>query len=127
MREGGLPALIWATRGRHWGFRFLLDGGLDDPLPLYRRVFADAEQSSEVFTSDGALVGVRFSDPEGRRDSAGRAIPHEFVALDDLASKISDVKDGVAVVWPIVSSAYASAWLAAEPPVLDSTTSSLNW
>ena len=25
-------SLIWATRGRTWGFRFLLNGGFADPL-----------------------------------------------------------------------------------------------
>ena len=29
--------LIWATRGRSWGFRFLLKGGLSDPLMAYER------------------------------------------------------------------------------------------
>lgn len=34
--------MIWATRGWDWGFRFLRDGGVDDPLDLYDAVFATA-------------------------------------------------------------------------------------
>lgn len=39
-----VPGLIWLTRGRSWGFRFLLDGGLPDPLPEYERVFERVDQ-----------------------------------------------------------------------------------
>ena len=35
--------LIWATRGRTWGFRFLRDGGLEDPLDTYEEAFAGIE------------------------------------------------------------------------------------
>ena len=34
-------SVIWATRGRTWGFRFLLDAGLSDPLADYERAFGD--------------------------------------------------------------------------------------
>ncbi len=40
--------LIWATRGRSWGFRFLLDGGYSDPLPVYEKAFAGAEGESTL-------------------------------------------------------------------------------
>ena len=40
---GRLDRLIWATRGRSWGFRFLLNAGLPDPLADYERSFADSQ------------------------------------------------------------------------------------
>ena len=39
-------SLIWATRGRTWGFRFLRDGGFPDPLPVYDLAFSRASRMS---------------------------------------------------------------------------------
>ena len=108
--------LIWATRGRSWGFRFLLTAGLSDPLPVYDRVFADVEDAPAAFhrTDDG--VALRLPDPLGRRDAAGRLIPHEFVVLGERAEMVVSVESGLQQVWPLVAGVYARVWDAEEPP-----------
>ena len=108
--------LVWATRGREWGFRFLLDGGFPDPLPAYDSVFSGTEGESAVCRRVGSRVALRFPDPLDRRDSAGRVIPHDFVVLPPLADEIRSVEEGVLVVWPLVADAYADIWEEPQPP-----------
>jgi hypothetical protein len=107
--------LIWATRGRSWGFRFLLKGGLSDPLPVHERSFADFEEPTTCHRAAGT-VALRFPDPLGRRDASGRVIRHEFVVFGHLAHEIDSVEDGLQQVWPLVAEAYAGVWDAERPP-----------
>lgn len=112
-----LPAtLIWATRGRSWGFRFLLNGGLSDPLADYERIFAGLGDEPTTWRRAAGKVALRFPDPLGRRDSAGRVIPHEFVVSGNLADEIESVEDGLHRVWPLVTEAYTRVWAAEYPP-----------
>lgn len=108
--------LIWATRGRSWVFRFLLDGGLDDPLHRYEKAFGQLRDQPEAFRAEGPDVAVRFPDPRGRRDTAGRVIPHEFVVMGELAESVRSVADGLDLVWPLVDDVYAAVWDAASAP-----------
>lgn len=103
-------SLIWATRGKAWGFRFLLDGGYDDPLPVYGDVFAGIETEREVWRRVGSLGALRFLDPDGRKDRAGRVIPHDFVVPGKLADQIHSVADGLALIWPSVAVRFAEVW-----------------
>lgn len=109
--------LIWATRGRSWGFRFLLDGELSDPLPTYERSFANLEHEPAAWRRTVGEVALRFPDPLARRDAAGRIIPHEFVVIGNFADEIGSVEDGLQRVWPLVAEAYARVWDAESPPV----------
>ena len=107
---------IWVTRGRTWGFRFLRSGGFDDPLHEYELAFAGLENEPEVFCRvNRDVVALRFPDPEGRQDSAGRIIPHDFVLLGDWAEDIQSVTQGRDRVWPAVAAEYTTAWDAAAP------------
>jgi hypothetical protein len=108
--------LVWATRGRTWGFRFLLDGGLPDPLPTYERSFAGLEDEPATWRRTTGKVALRFPDPLERKDAAGRVIPHEFVVSGDLAGGIESVEDGLQQIWPLVAGAYARVWDAERPP-----------
>ncbi|MCC3302144.1 hypothetical protein [Arthrobacter sp. zg-Y895] len=103
-------SLIWATRGQGWGFTFLRDGGLMDPLPAYQEAFAGLEDEPEVCRRVGDKVVLRFLDPEGRTDRAGRPIPHDFVVSGALVEEIQSVTDGRRLVWPEVSDEYARDW-----------------
>jgi hypothetical protein len=116
-RDRDLPKrLIWATRGHSWGFRFLLSGGLPDPLLDYERIFADLEDEPTTWRRAAGKVALRFPDPLGRRDAAGRVIPHEFVVFGNLADQIETVEDGLQQVWPLVAETYARVWDAEGPP-----------
>lgn len=108
--------LIWATRGRSWGFRFLLDGGFDDPLEPYEAAFQGLEGESSVCRRVNDVIALRFPDPMGRRDTAGRVIPHDFVVLAPDASDVNSLEDGYRLVWSSVAHAYDLAWDAARPP-----------
>ena len=119
MSAQDLPeSLIWATRGRSWGFRFLFSGGRSDPLLEYERSFADLEVEPKTWRRAGGKVALRFPDPLGRKDAAGRVIPHEFVVFGALADEIDSVEDGLQQVWPLVAGAYARVWDAEGPPSL---------
>lgn len=108
--------LIWATRGRFWGFRFLLDGGLSDPLLEYERIFADLGDEPTVWRRAAGKVALRFPDPLGRRDAAGRVIPHEFVVFGDFVNDIQSAEEGLQLVWGQVAQAYAQVWDSENPP-----------
>ena len=92
--------MIWATRGKYWGFRFLDRGGFDDPLPEYDAVFTGVEGRSEVC----------------RR--VGRVIPHDFVLFPPLADQVHSVQDGIRLVWnlPQVIDEFERVWALAKPP-----------
>ncbi len=102
--------LIWATRGYSWGFRFLQDGGCADPLPTYDAGFTSIGEESEVWRRVGDLVVLRFADPLGRRDTAGRVIPHEFVVWPPEADEIDSVEAGRRLIWPLVADDYERVW-----------------
>jgi hypothetical protein len=103
-------SLIWATRGRTWGFRFLRDGGFPDPLPVYDLAFSSVADEPEACGRVDEKVALRFPDPLGRKDAAGRVIPHEFVVFRPLADEIDSVEDGLRLVWPKVADEYARVW-----------------
>jgi hypothetical protein len=104
------PKLIWATRGRSWGFKFLRDGGEADPLPVYERAFAGIGDEPQAWRPGNELGALRFLDPQGRRDQSGRVIPHDFVIFPPLLASVRSVKDGIESVWPLVSEKFARIW-----------------
>lgn len=108
--------LIWATGGKHWGFRFLRDGGYRDPLLAYEEAFSLVEDEPEACRRLGDKVALRFSDPLKRKDAAGRIIPHEFVIFGPAADEIDSVEDGVRLVWPLFADEFAQVWDAPRPP-----------
>ena len=113
-------SLIWATRGRNWGFRFLRDGGFEDPLRVYDVAFSDVEDAPEawrrVAVATDRMVALRLADPLGRRDRAGRVIPHDFVVFPRLADEVHSVEDGLRLVWPLVADQFEHVWELSTPP-----------
>lgn len=107
---------IWATRGKNWGFRFLASAGLTDPLPTYEAAFAGVGDDVETIARKADRVAVRFTDPKGRRDRAGRLIPHEFVFLADDVARVQCIDDARGLFWPLVADWFEGVWDAAEPP-----------
>ena len=108
--------LVWATRGRSWGFRFLLDGGFSDPLQPYDQAFTGTEGELTVCRRVGTHVALRFADPLGRCDDVGRVIPHDIVVLPPLAADVHSVVDGQRLVWPLLAGTFARVWDLAQPP-----------
>lgn len=102
--------LIWLTRGKNWGFRFLRDGGMEDPLPTYEEAFLGTSNDNEDFRTGKHGIALRFPDPEGRKDRSGRVILHNFVILDTPRETIESLEDGVRQVWPLVEQEYRDLW-----------------
>ena len=109
--------LIWATRGRTWGHRFLLDGNYPDPLPVYDEVFSRVGDEWEVCLQIGERVALRFPDPLERKDLAGRIILHEFVIFAPLAAQVATVVEGIQRVWkqPGIADRYSEIWDLPDP------------
>ncbi|RSZ66082.1 hypothetical protein EAH68_00565 [Corynebacterium hylobatis] len=107
--------LIWATRGRDWGFRFLLKGGYEDPLPVYESVFGTLP-GREGYRKVGDKIALRFPDPELREDASGRVIPHEFVVLGERAAGLGSFEEAFSVIWPLVAGRYEQIWNVPQPP-----------
>lgn len=103
-------SLIWATRGRTWGFKFIHNGGFSDPLPEYDRAFSSDSNEPQVYRRIGGKVALRFPDPLERKDAAGRVIPHEFIVSGPMASQIDSVESGIKVVWPVVANHFEKIW-----------------
>jgi hypothetical protein len=114
--------LVWATRGRTWGFRFLLNGGYSDPLPVYEHAFEGTEGDSTTCRHIGSHVALRFRDPQGRRDAARRTIPHDVVVLPPMAYEIHSVEDGQRLIWPLLADAFTQLWDLPVPPSPDEVT-----
>lgn len=107
---------IWATRGRSWGFRFLRDAGIDDPRAEYLRRFSGIENDMPAYRKEGDVVAVRFPDPQGRQDSAGRVIPHEFIVFPPASDAITSVEDAIRELWPAVAPTFDLIWGHPEAP-----------
>ena len=100
----GADGLIWLTRGKSWGFRFVLDGGLPDPLPEYERVFerVDQDESTACDRVAGA-VALRF--PETNLDSLSRLWTTES-RLSGLLSQTGSTESGTRQSRPTRSLIY---------------------
>ncbi|MBF4573181.1 hypothetical protein ITJ64_11690 [Herbiconiux sp. VKM Ac-1786] len=109
--------LLWATRGRTWGFRFLRRGGLVDPLPEFSSAFANLDGARQTWNHVATTTALRFQDPNGRTDRAGRIIPHEFVIFDGAGKEINSVEAGIELVWPLFEDEYARDYELPEPVV----------
>lgn len=101
---------IWATRGRDWGFRFLRDAGLPDPLMTYEAAFSALGDEPDCFSKQDDIVAMRMRDPEGRQDAAGRVIFHEFVVLRHVGVDVVTADDARGILWPLVEAEYATIW-----------------
>jgi hypothetical protein len=107
---------IWVTRGRTWGFRVLRTAGLSDAFEAYESTFSGVEEGPEAVRRVDDRLAVRFPDPEGRRDRAGRIISHEFVLLPPVDAAVDSVDAARSLVWPQVETVFRGAWDAPQAP-----------
>jgi hypothetical protein len=91
-------------------------GSGDDPLRAYDEAFDGVGDATEVLRHQDGFAALRFTDPEGRRDRAGRPIPHEFVLFPPLSERVRSMDDALAEVWPLVRDRYAVVWDQPTPP-----------
>ncbi|MBP1301442.1 hypothetical protein [Curtobacterium sp. 1310] len=107
---------LWSTRGRTWGFRFLHTAGVANPLAVYEEAFAGTQGMPETFRRRDRALAVRFPDPDGRTDRAGRVIPHEFVVLAPDNTIFQDADAARQALWDEVRDPYAAVWAQSSPP-----------
>jgi hypothetical protein len=69
-----------------------------------------------TFRRVGAQVALRFPDPDGRHDHAGRVIPHDIIVLPPLPDGVRSVEEGQRIVWPLLADAFALLWDQPRPP-----------
>lgn len=113
-------AFIWVTRGKDWGFRFLRTAGRPNPLEIYETAFQGEMSEPETFQTAPNTVAIRVPDPEGRRDAAGRVIPHEFVLFRPLPVEVRSAQAALKLVWPLVADDFAQNWDQPSPITMDS-------
>jgi hypothetical protein len=114
--SSGIGPFIWASRGRTWGVRFLHTGGLENPLSVYEEAFATVGDQPTVWKRVGNLCALRFLDPQGRRDGAGRVIPLEFVLMGPWADEIGSPEEARERLWQAVAEEFERVWAESEPP-----------
>ena len=73
----------------------------------YERAFGSSYEKASHFEklTDGR-VAATFADPKGRKDFAGRTIPHQVVIPASMANGINSVDDVVNKVWPTLEQSY---------------------
>jgi hypothetical protein len=83
---------------------------------VYEDTFSTVGDQPEVWRRVGDKVALRFPDPDGRRDAAGRVIPHDFVLLGHWADEVNSLEDGRQRIWHEVADEFDSVWDKTEPP-----------
>jgi hypothetical protein len=84
---------------------------------VYEDAFSNVGDQPETWRRlSDKKVAVRFLDPDGRRDAAGRVIPHDFVLLGSWADGINSLEDGRQRIWHEVADEFESVWDTKEPP-----------
>lgn len=111
-------SVVHASRSHATGFRFLKSGGLSDAFQEYERAGFTGHESGETFLRYGLnkeKVAARFLDPEGRKDLAGRPIPHDVFVPASLAEGLSSLADVKDKIWPLLKPDYDEFYNTAKP------------
>lgn len=101
--------LVWAAGGFVRGTRIIRAPDGVDGLAVYEAAVPRLAMDAEAVAAWREGYALRFLDPDGRRDRAGRPIVHEVVILDPLAVP-DHVPTAVAEVWPEIRDEYAELW-----------------
>uniref|UniRef100_A0A7C4VR54 Uncharacterized protein n=1 Tax=Desulfatirhabdium butyrativorans TaxID=340467 RepID=A0A7C4VR54_9BACT len=117
MPELRLQNLLWSTRGREWGFRFLHKPAVQVGIweSIYQSIFGSDEcvpqrwHGTITHSYGPALqyVASRFIDPiKVWKDAAGREIPHEMLLILETGAEETAGFDWERVVFEFVRSYY---------------------
>jgi hypothetical protein len=108
-----LNNILWSTAGRDWEFRFLLEPKQCDDWVAYHRSIFQPSATNETDINHGSILSgsvlytsVVFLDPEGRKDSAGRVIPHEVAVIGEHLDR-DNLKN---LLWEKLSGVYSQLY-----------------
>lgn len=104
---------IHASRTKNKGFKFFKDGSLDSPMSEYNKAgFANNTDPTmfKRYGDNNEKVALRFEDPLGRKDFAGRVIPHEVILPKTLADGVETLQQGIDKVWPSIKDSYGDLY-----------------
>jgi hypothetical protein len=108
-----LNNILWSTAGRDWEFRFLLEPEQCDDWVAYHRSIFQPSAANETDINHGSILSgsviytsVVFLDPEGRKDSAGRVIPHEVAVIGEHLDR-DNLKN---MLWEKLSNVYSQLY-----------------
>ena len=100
--------LIHATRGKNKGFAFLKQGGIPNYLQEYESAFGHRPEPGmfQRFGKNSEKIAASFLDPEGKKDFAGRIIPHEIIIPSTMAHGINNLDDVKTKIWPLLKETH---------------------
>jgi hypothetical protein len=100
--------IIHATRGKHRGFGILRHGGINNPVAEMDKAFGGNE-SAGYFKRYGdhlEKVAGSFPDPQGRKDFAGRTIPHVVILPKGMSEGVNNIDDLQKKAWPLIKDTF---------------------
>lgn len=110
--------LIYGTRAKYHGFTLLKKGDTPDVLSIFEKGLGrdrlDVDNFFEKF--DGGKIAASFLDLQGRKDFAGRVIPHMIIIPADKAQGINSIDDVKTKIWPTLEKTYQAFYDQYEKP-----------
>ena len=107
-------SVIYSSRGKNKGFRFLEDGGTKTVLSEWEKAFGadggEAGSHGDFFKKYEGKIAAQFMDPKGRRDAAGRLIPHSIILPPTMTEGVNSIEDVKTKVWPTLEKTYDAFW-----------------
>lgn len=106
LKEPTVP--IHGSRGKNLGFRFVSEGGLDDPFHEWERAGFNGVTGTPFtrYGDNNEKIALTLKDPDGRTDAAGRRIVHDIVVPSTMSTGINSEADVVSKIWPKLKPAY---------------------
>lgn len=100
--------LIFASKPKNAGFMVMNNGNHPSPIEMMDEVFGDKAVGPETDTliDSPRGKGIYLSDPEGRKDRAGRPISHVILIPNSMKDSVNSRDDVVNDIWPKVKDDY---------------------
>lgn len=105
-----LENIAFFSKPKNRGFQIFNDGNHPKPLSLLDEVFGTKQDVRDELIDSPYGLGVTLSDPQGRKDRAGRTIPHVIIIPNSMRSDIRSVQDVQDKIWPLLEESYADRY-----------------
>ena len=107
-------SLVFSTRTKNKGFSIYDKGGLSNPFGALESAGMitgrnELQPGNIRKLKDGSVAAV-MHDPRGRKDSAGRVIPHSMIIPKSMSAGIDSISDVASKIWPLLEDRYAAMY-----------------